>query len=155
VRLAPNSTLPLYPFSFSGLTFRHRQDLEYTIDVTIGGQTLRLDADTGSSDLWVFSTELTGVSLSGHQVYDPTKSSTAKIVQGATWKISYGDGSSASGNVYADTVKIGTVSIPNQQVELAQQASSQFVQGQGSDGLIGLAWPSIKYVSQGFLLSLH
>lgn len=61
--------------------------------------------------------------------------------------ISYGDGSSASGNVYTDTVKIGTVSIPNQAVELAEKLSSQFSSGEGSDGLLGLAWPALNTVT--------
>jgi Eukaryotic aspartyl protease len=46
------------------------------------------------------------VDTSGHVIYDPTKSGSAQLVEGATWNISYGDGSSASGNVY-------TVYLPN------------------------------------------
>jgi len=49
----------------------------------------------------VFSSETTPASATkGHHIYNPTKSSTAKLVPDATWKISYGDGSSAGGNVY-------------------------------------------------------
>ncbi|KAJ7057707.1 acid protease [Mycena amicta] len=122
---------------------------EYVVPVKIGtpGITLNLDFDTGSSDLWVWSSELTGVSKTGHNVYDPSKSKTASQQKGATWNISYGDGSSASGNVYLDTVTIGGVSIPKQAVELAQKLSAQFAQGEGSDGLLGLAWPAINTVS--------
>ncbi|KAJ7057706.1 acid protease [Mycena amicta] len=122
---------------------------EYVVPVKIGtpGVTLNLDFDTGSSDLWVWSSELTGVSKTGHNVYDPSKSKTASQQKGATWNISYGDGSSASGNVYLDTVTIGGVSIPKQAVELAQKLSAQFAQGEGSDGLLGLAWPAINTVS--------
>ncbi|KIJ53291.1 hypothetical protein M422DRAFT_25704 [Sphaerobolus stellatus SS14] len=124
-----------------------QNDLEYVVPVTIGtpGVTLNLDFDTGSSDLWVWSSELRS-SLAGHNIYKPTASSTAKAVSGATWNISYGDGSSASGNVFTDTVKIGTLSIPNQAVELAEKLSSSFLQEGGSDGLLGLAWPSINTV---------
>lgn len=124
-----------------------QNDLEYVVPVTIGtpGVTLNLDFDTGSSDLWVWSSELTNKS-SGHTVYNPKKSSTGKVLAGATWNISYGDGSSASGNVYTDNVKIGSVTIPGQAVELAEKLSSQFAQGEGSDGLLGLAWPSLNTV---------
>ena len=79
-------------------------------------------------------------------IYDPTKSSSAKVLTGASWNISYGDGSSASGNVYTDLVQIGSVSIPSQAVELAEKLSSQFAQGEGSDGLLGLAWPALNTV---------
>lgn len=84
--------------------------------------------------------------LVSQTVYKPTASSTAKAAKGSTWSISYGDGSSASGNVYTDAVTIGSVTIPNQAVELAEKLSSAFTQG-GSDGLLGLAWPSINTVS--------
>ncbi|KAJ7616065.1 acid protease [Roridomyces roridus] len=122
---------------------------EYIVPVKIGtpGVTLHLDFDTGSSDLWVWSSELTRVSTSGHTVYNPSKSSTAAKQSSSTWNISYGDGSSASGNVYLDTVTVGNVSIPKQAVELAEKMSAQFASGEGSDGLLGLAWPSINTVS--------
>ena len=38
----------------------------------------------------------------GHNIYNPAKSSTAKKASGA-WNISYGDGSTASGDPYTDT----------------------------------------------------
>jgi hypothetical protein len=61
-----------------------------------------LDFDTGSSDLWVWSTELpsadTSATGSSHTIFDPTKSSTFKKTS-SKWKISYGDSSSASGTV--------------------------------------------------------
>lgn len=51
-------------------------------------QTLNLDFDTGSSDLWVWSTELdqsTQSSGSGsHNIFDSSKSSTYKKVPGST-----------------------------------------------------------------------
>ncbi|KAF7309072.1 Acid protease [Mycena kentingensis (nom. inval.)] len=122
---------------------------EYIVPVKIGtpGITLNLDFDTGSSDLWVWSSQLTGVSKTGHNIYDPAQSKTAQAQRGSTWSISYGDGSSASGTVYLDTVTIGGVAIPGQAVELAQKLSRQFAQGEGSDGLLGLAWPAINTVS--------
>jgi len=49
--------------------------------------------------------------------------------------------------VYLDTVTIGGVSVPKQAVELAQKMSAQFSSGEGSDGLLGLAWPEINTVS--------
>lgn len=80
-----------------------------------------------------------------HHVFNPTKSSTAKKATG-TWNISYGDGSSASGNVYTENVKIGDITVTGQAVELASKLSSSFLQDNGNDGLLGLAWPSINTV---------
>jgi len=122
--------------------------MQYVVPVKIGtpGVTLHLDFDTGSSDLWVWSSELRA-STSGHSIYNPKKSSTAKNVGGATWRIQYGDHSSASGNVFTDVVQIGGVTIPNQGVELAESLSTSFLRNGGSDGLLGLAWPSLNTVT--------
>lgn len=85
---------------------------------------MNLDFDTGSADLWVFSSELSSSESAGHTVYDPSQSGTAQKLQGYTWNITYGDGSSSSGNVYTDTVTVGGVSVTGQAVELAEGVSS-------------------------------
>lgn len=125
-----------------------QNDSEYLAQVSIGqpAQTLTLNFDTGSSDLWVWSTSLPkntrdkGVQ-SGHKLFDPTKSSTFKNSDGCSWTIQYGDGSTASGKVGADTVKLGGLSVENQAVEIADTLSSSFESCQG-DGLLGLAYVS-------------
>lgn len=107
------------------------------------------DFDSGSSDLWCWSTDLpqsTQTAGKGHTIFDPSKSSTFKATSGSTWNISYGDGSSASGTVGTDNIEIGNITVKNQAVELATQLSSQFTQDTTSDGLLGLAWGSINTV---------
>jgi hypothetical protein len=94
----------------------------------------------------VFSTETKNVG-SGHNIFDPSKSSTFKKATGKAWKISYGDGSSASGDVGTDVVTIGGLKIENQAVELAKTLAAQFAQGTG-DGLLGLAFPQINTITQ-------
>lgn len=128
-----------------------QNDSEYLCEVDIGtpAQKFMLDFDTGSSDLWLWSTELPSSIKSqgkGHNIFDPSKSSTFKNQSGSTWKISYGDSSSASGTVGTDTVVVGGLAIKNQAIELAKTMSDQFVQGSG-DGLLGLAWGSINTVT--------
>ncbi|KAL8775619.1 MAG: hypothetical protein Q9209_000115 [Squamulea sp. 1 TL-2023] len=121
-------------------------DSEYVSPVTIGGQILNLDFDTGSSDLWVFSSELAAAQSNGHSIYNPALSSTSEILDGYTWSIGYGDGSAASGNVCTDTVKVGTTTVTGQAVELAQEISAQFQRDTDLDGLLGLAFDPINTV---------
>ncbi|CAM1503229.1 Fc.00g080050.m01.CDS01 [Cosmosporella sp. VM-42] len=123
-------------------------DVEYTVPVSIGtpAQVLNLDFDTGSSDLWVFSSELSSSTSSGHKIYTPSKSTTSKKLSGATWSIKYLDQSGSSGDVYLDTVSVGSLTVKSQAVEAARKVSSQFTTG-ANDGLLGLAFSSLNTVS--------
>ncbi|KAJ5497082.1 Peptidase aspartic catalytic [Penicillium fimorum] len=131
--------------SGSAITTPEDDDIEYLTPVTIGDSTLNLDFDTGSADLWVFSSDLATSAQSGHDIYDVSDSGTK--LSGATWSISYGDGSSASGDVYKDTVSVGGVKATGQAVEAAKKISSQFLEDKNNDGLLGLAFSSINTVS--------
>lgn len=117
-------------------------DAEFLSPVQIGGQTLMMDLDTGSADLWVFNTQLTPAQTAGHSVYDPKKSTTFSSMPFSTFKISYGDESGASGTVGTDTVSIGSATVPKQAIELATAVTSSFVQDRNSDGLLGLGFMS-------------
>ncbi|PYI25023.1 aspartic protease pep1 [Aspergillus japonicus CBS 114.51] len=131
--------------SGSVVTTPQANDVSYLTPVTVGSSTLNLDFDTGSADLWVFSSELAASSRTGHSIYTP--GSTAQKLSGYSWSISYGDGSSASGDVYKDKVTVGTVTASSQAVEAASRISSEFVQDTDTDGLLGLAFSSINTVS--------
>lgn len=92
----------------------------------------------------MFSTELPASEQSGHTLYNP---SSGKIDSGETWSISYGDGSSASGNVYFDEVVVGGTTVTSQAVEAAETVSAEFESDAASDGLLGLAFDSINTAS--------
>jgi hypothetical protein len=93
---------------------------------------------------WVFSTALDKADIGQHSAFDPTKSATFKVMQGAQFKISYGDGSGAAGTVGTDTVTIGGVSVQNQAVETATDVSQSFIQDTNTDGLVGLAFSQLN-----------
>lgn len=124
-------------------------DSEYIANVDIGtpAKKFPLDFDTGSSDLWVYSTEQPSNQNHGQVQYDASKSSTSKRLSGYSWRIKYGDGSGASGDVYTDDVTVGGFKVSAQAVEAAKKVSAQFVNDTSNSGLLGLGFDSINTVS--------
>ncbi|KAF2675428.1 protease B, partial [Microthyrium microscopicum] len=127
-------------------------DLEYLSPVEVGNTIMKLDFDTGSSDLWVFSDKLPLWQLQNHTFYpteavnttNATASSNVRQVtgvkkEGFTWTIVYGDGTSASGVVFMDKVRVGAATVNTQAVEVATSVSRQFHE-EKSDGLLGLGF---------------
>jgi cathepsin D len=68
-----------------------------------------VDFDTGSSDLFVPSDNCSS-SCSGHEAYDPSASSTSQDL-GKTFSLTYGDGSTVSGEQYSDSVIIAGLAV--------------------------------------------
>jgi aspergillopepsin I len=67
-------------------------------------------------------------------------------MEGYSWKIRYGDGSSAGGQVYSDKVSIGNITVPNQAVEAATTVSGQFTRDVNMDGLLGLGLSKLNTI---------
>ena len=91
----------------------------------------------------MFSISLPSSEQTGHTLFDPSKSTHFKVLSGATWNITYGDGSGASGTVGTDVVTVGGISVSGQAVEIATKVSSGFM-SDPSDGLLGLAFSSMN-----------
>lgn len=104
----------------------------YLADLEIGtpGQKIQVDIDTGSSDLWVPGAG----TKSNAGTYDHTKSSTYKKDKDG-FKISYGDGSSASGDWAKETVKIGDATVKDLEFgDATTQNVGQSILGVGFTG---------------------
>ena len=112
-------------------------------------QVLRLDFDTGSSDLWCWSSRLPPAlqasAGSQHTIFNPANSETWNDLPGESFQIVYGDNSHVNGNVGTDTINLGGLVINGQAIETAENMSKQFQTGQG-DGLLGLAFGTINTV---------
>ncbi|KAJ5980753.1 aspergillopepsin A-like aspartic endopeptidase [Penicillium waksmanii] len=123
-------------------------DVEFVSPVQIGGQMIVMDFDTGSSDMWVLNSELPESMVSNRTVYNPSKSSTYKKVDG-TFKISYGDSSNAQGGLAKDVVSIGGATVKNQVFGLPTSVSDSFISDENSNGLVGLGFTSINTFDPG------
>ncbi|KAG0373784.1 hypothetical protein BGX24_011242 [Mortierella sp. AD032] len=121
-------------------------DLEYYGTVSVGtpAQNVKLDFDTGSSDIWFPSSSCTTTACKAHTRFNSAKS-TSYQADGRKWSISYGDGSSASGILGSDIVSVGGISV-RQTIGLATKESSQFGSSP-EDGLFGLGFNTIESVS--------
>jgi hypothetical protein len=121
----------------------HANGVFYTCPVTIGegagAKTVRLNFDTGSPDLWTFSTLMppSERAIGSHTYYDPSVSTSATALN-TTWGISYVDGSFASGFAYLDTVNLGGLVLTQTSVEAASDVDDRTLTDD-SDGLLGLS----------------
>ncbi|KAK6384428.1 uncharacterized protein PV06_10933 [Exophiala oligosperma] len=123
-----------------------QNDAQFLSPVNVGGQTLVMNFDSGSSDFWVFNTNLDQSAQQGHTVYNPTKSNASKALTGSTFNISYGDGSFASGPVGVDTVDIGGSTVDAQAIGLPNVVSDSFITNTASNGLVGLAFSQLNTI---------
>lgn len=119
----------------------------YFVDVTVGTppQPQRLILDTGSSDVWVLNVDSDYCNSrqlqyeSGYggclATYDPSASSTFKVVDGGGFEIKYLDGSSAKGDYITETLSIAGTNITALQMGLANDSAI-------NTGLVGVSFSS-------------
>lgn len=89
---------------------------ETTITVGTPPQTLSVDIDTGSSDLWVYGPNL------GLESFNATRSTTYKNLN-SKFQISYADSTQISGSWGSDVVGVGSVSLTDVPFAVAENSA--------------------------------
>ncbi|KZT66403.1 acid protease [Daedalea quercina L-15889] len=113
-------------------------DILYYGDLAFGSQsqTLTVDIDTGSADLWV----PVNCRSCGGDAFRASNSDTYRNL-GQRFSVSYGAGR-VSGTLAQDTVSVGSLSVVQQTFGAVKSESEDFYD-EPSDGLLGLAFGSI------------
>ncbi len=105
-------------------------------------QSFKVVLDTGSSNLWVPSSECGSIACYLHTKYDSSASSSYKK-NGSEFEIRYGSGS-LSGFISQDTVQIGDIKVKNQLfAEATEEPGLAFAFGR-FDGIMGLGYDTIS-----------
>ena len=107
---------------------------EWTGVTSIGDQLFDVQIDTGSSDLWVPSSNCTSPSCANRNKYDPTKSNTSKAEPGHFF-IEYADKSTVQGAIYTDTVSVAGIQVTEQYLAAVTVLSPMFA-NESDNGLV-------------------
>jgi saccharopepsin len=117
---------------------------QYFIEVEIGTppQTFTMVPDTGSSNLWVYSSSCWSLPCWTHPLYNSKKSSTYEK-DGSDFVIQYGSGG-VKGTVSKDVAKMGDdITAPMSFGEVTSASGVSFIASQMS-GILGLAYDTIS-----------
>ncbi|KAL0575173.1 hypothetical protein V5O48_006795 [Marasmius crinis-equi] len=109
----------------------------------------RVALDTGSSDLWLTTSDCRTEACKKSPHYplsyqDPTF--VAVNSNTTAFKASYGDGTVASGFVAKETVNIGNMTVPNQVLGLVTDSNVTFADS--INGILGLGFPRLSSINR-------
>ena len=140
-RLRTSSTLNVRVIESFELTVADIPPDFSTIAIGTPPQEFKVVLDTGSSNLWVPSSECGSIACYLHQKYDSSASSTYKK-NGTEFGIRYGSGE-VSGFISNDILRIGDLSIKGQDFgETTNEPGLAFAFGR-FDGILGLGYDTI------------
>ncbi|XP_056367393.1 gastricsin [Oenanthe melanoleuca] len=118
-------------------------DSSYFGEISIGEppQKFLVLFDTGSSNLWVPSTDCKSPACFNHAKFQPSGSATF-TPSDQSHTVSYGSGSVTIALGY-DTLRIQSITVTNQEFGLSQDEPTQPFYFADFDGILGMAFPSL------------
>ncbi|TDL27282.1 acid protease [Rickenella mellea] len=117
-------------------------EYSYLITVGFGGQDFQVVLDTGSSDLWIVSSDCQIDDCSGIEKYNSTSTLSLSPLP---FSLSYLTGS-VSGVVAFETVSFGPFQISSQVFALVNQTKDLGMSSTGDSGILGLSFPTIASI---------
>lgn len=122
---------------------KDHMNTQYFVDVEIGtpSQTFSVVPDTGSSNLWIYSSQCKSIPCRTHDTYDSSKSSTYEVA-GNNFEIMYGSGG-IQGVTSKDVANFGDIPAPMEFGEVYKVSGVTFYVSP-MDGILGLAYDTIS-----------
>jgi aspergillopepsin I len=109
-----------------------------TLQIGTPPQSIPLLPDTGSGDFSIQSNLIPASGRGNDPVYNPSVSSTSRLISGYTFGECYGSGYCDSGIVYTDTITLGGVTISGIPIQVINSVSTPSSNSQS--GNIGMAF---------------
>merc|ERR1719454_2279591 len=122
---------------------KDHMNTQYFVDVDVGtpAQTFSVVPDTGSSNLWIYSSNCKSIPCRTHDTYNSSKSSTFES-EGDDFSILYGSGG-IEGLTSKDIASFGDIPAPMTFGEVYKVSGVTFYVSP-MDGILGLAYDSIS-----------